>query len=91
MNELLEKHQLLVANARNLRADLMAHSVLVDALLIAMTAKQRAAIAHNVQHLSENMLSNFLAQSQDPTDQALHALQRSMANLQERLARLPSS
>ena len=91
IDELRDKHDALIELMRNLRADLTAHRILSDALIIAMSAPMRATVRHNVQQLSERWLAGALANSTDPTDKTVHAVQRSVDHLLLRLDQLPAS
>lgn len=91
LEELRQAHSVLTNALRNLRADLTANRLLNDAMLIAMTANARAALEANFQTLSERWLAGALAHSKDPTDQTVHATQRAIDQIRERLQKLPMS
>lgn len=74
----------------NMRADLQADRFLVDALLMRQSLGERTATAQAFGSLSERWIAGFLANSRDPSDAALAAIQRSVEHAALRLASLPT-
>jgi hypothetical protein len=89
IESLQQHHNLLTDVVRNLRADLVATGLLNDALIIAMDGSMRATVRHNLQQLGERWIAGALANSEDPTDRTVHAVQRSIGMLVDRLDKLP--
>lgn len=91
IEDLRRAHDALVDLVRNLRADVTAHRMLNDAMLIAMSGNARQALEHNFAHLSEQWLAGALARSTDPSDRTVHAVQRSVEHIRARLGELRHS
>mgnify|MGYP000597290191 CR=1 FL=1 len=88
-DELLAAHQVLVDRCRNMRADMSAQGLLLDALVIAASPASRATIESTVQQLSERYMAMYLARSTDPSDRSIDAVQQALDRLGDRLQVLP--
>lgn len=84
-----EEVKFLQTRVQNMRADLMAQRMLIDAMLIAMTPKAREALQHNFLQLSEQSIAGALGQVQ--SEEGLQALQRAVDQTKQRLQHLPRS
>lgn len=86
MNEELKDVQ---ARLHNLRADLIAQRILMDAIVIAMTPNARDVLLHNFSHLSEQSVAGALATVR--SEEGVEALQRAIEQTKLRLQHLPRS
>lgn len=84
-----EQVRFLQERVQNMRADLMAQRMLIDAMLIAMTPNAREALQHNFLQLSERSIAGALANVQ--SEEGVQALQRAVDQTKQRLQHLPRS
>ena len=83
--ELLQAHQHLVGLSRNMRADINATGLLLDALLTSLPTETRATVAAQFELLSERYVASLLATSTDPQDDSLKAMTAALDRMELRL------
>jgi hypothetical protein len=81
----------LETRVRNLRADQVAQGILLDAMLIAMTASARSALKQNFATLSQQALAAAQTAGHGAGDETRRAFSRSVELLRQRLDVLPHS
>jgi hypothetical protein len=86
LDELRAAHDNLVERTRNLRADLSATNLLLDALVMTMPAEASAKLRAQFEQLSERYTAQLLATSTDPQDKTLQSMTRALAHAKARLA-----